>query len=83
MINQQILGIRSRLLQLGWTQVDLVTQLLKTEKYKGKNRNSLQIQVNYLLTGKRFNKTSQELLEVIQETLEGIESGKIIRESIF
>ena len=83
MINQQILGIRSKLLQLGWTQVDLVTQLLKNDKYKNKSRNSLQVQVNYLLKGKRFNKTSQELLEVIQETLEGIESGKITRDTIF
>lgn len=83
MINQQILSIRSRLLKVGWTQVDLVTQLLKDEKYKDKSRNSLQVQVNYLLKGKRFNKTSQELLESIEETLKGIEDGKITREFFF
>lgn len=83
MINQQILSVRSRLLQLGWTQVDLVTQLLKDDKYKGKSRNSLQVQVNYLLKGKRFNKTSQELLVSIEGVLKGIEEGKITGESLF
>ena len=81
MIDQQILGIRSRLLKLGWTQVDLVTYMFKSGRYK--SRNSLQIQVSYLLTGRRFNKTSKMLMEHIIEVLEGIESGEIIRESVF
>lgn len=81
MISQDILGIRSRLLQIGWTQVDLVTQMYKSGKYK--SRNSLQVQVNYLLTGKRFNKTSKKLLEHIIQILDDVESGKISREITF
>ena len=81
MISQQILSVRTRLLQLGWTQVDLATQLFKSGKYK--NRNSLQVQVNYLLKGKRFNETSQKLLEHILEILDDAENGKIVIELLF
>lgn len=81
MISQEILSIRTRMLQMGWTQVDLVTQMYKSGRYK--SRSSLQVQVNYLLTGKRFNKTSEKLLEHVIQILDDVESGKISREVIF
>lgn len=74
-INTQVLDVKSRLLASGLTQIDLVSILYKSGKYKSKS--SLVVQMNYLLTGKRFNETSRLILEDIKVALDKIESGEI------
>lgn len=81
MISQQVLDLRMRLLKLGWTQVDLATQLYKTGSYK--SRSSLQVQVNYMLNGKRNNKTSEKLCEQSLGIVKNAEEGKITLEPYF
>lgn len=76
MISQQILSIKDRLLSNRLTQIDLVNELNKSGRYASKS--SLKVQVNYLVTGKRFNETTQKLLEHILEVLDGIENGTIV-----
>lgn len=74
-INTQVLDVKSRLAKLKLTQIDLMGILYKTGKYKSKS--SLTVQMNYLMTGKRFNTTSQMILEDMMLALDKIESGKI------
>lgn len=74
-INSQVLNVKLRLANLKLTQVDLVAILYKTGKYK--SLSSLTVQMNYLMTGKRFNSTSQKILDDTIMALDGIESGQI------